>query len=523
MSNVDHRVSFETASAATATAGIADREHKKTKLRRIDSGEHEINTRLLPGLSIEGSAPLYSPIVLAGVVQMIEAAALALLGYACWVGVGRPADIVRYLATSVGIISFTLVAFRCTGLYQLQVLRRQEQGYLPLTLAWSMLFVIATALLHFGRFDNDALRFWLASWYFSGLIIIAIFRGTTAELVRRWTKEGRFERRAVIIGADDRGDALIGRLLEQHDSDVRVIGVFDDRNEDRTGKTCHGIPRLGRVGDLLEFARHQRIDLVIVALPVAAEKRISEMLKKLWVLPLDIRLAAQGSKLRFQPKLYSYIGKVPLFDVIDRPIAHWDVVAKWLFDKIVGSIALICLAPLMTLVALAIKLDSKGPVLFRQARYGFNNQIVDVYKFRSMYVEQADATANKLVTRNDPRVTRIGRFIRRTSLDELPQLFNVVFSGNLSLVGPRPHAIHAKAEDQLYADAVDGYFGRHRVKPGITGWAQINGYRGETDRREKIEKRVDYDLYYIENWSILFDLWILIRTPFALIRGGSAY
>jgi hypothetical protein len=138
-----------------------------------------------------------------------------------------------------------------------------------------------------------------------------------------------------------------------------------------------------------------------------------------------------------------------------------------------------------------------------------------------MYVETADATASKLVTKDDPRVTRVGRFIRKTSLDELPQLFNVVFTGNLSLVGPRPHAMHAKAENRLYDEAVDGYFARHRVKPGITGWAQINGWRGETDSQEKIQRRVEHDLYYIENWSILFDLYIVARTPFALIRGGE--
>jgi exopolysaccharide biosynthesis polyprenyl glycosylphosphotransferase len=241
------------------------------------------------------------------------------------------------------------------------------------------------------------------------------------------------------------------------------------------------------------------------------------------VLPLDIRLSAHTNKLRFRPRSYSYIGNVPVLDVFDRPIADWDVVMKWLFDKIVGTLALIAALPVMALVALAIKLDSKGPVLFKQRRYGFNNEMVEIYKFRSMYVDQADATAKKLVTRDDPRVTRVGRFIRKTSLDELPQLFNVVFSGNLSLVGPRPHAVHAKAEDRLYDEAVDGYFARHRVKPGLTGWAQINGWRGETDSHEKIKRRVEHDLFYIENWSILFDLYILARTPFALVRAESAY
>jgi len=342
-------------------------------------------------------------------------------------------------------------------------------------------------------------------------------------LVRRWTRQGRLDRRAVVVGAGGSGETLVAALAAQRDSDVRVIGVFDDRSDDRSSASCNGIAKLGTVDDLVEFARHTRVDLVIFSLPVSAEARILQMLKKLWVLPLDIRLAAHSNKLRFRPRSYSYIGNVPVLDIFDRPIADWDVVMKWLFDKIVGSLALICAVPIMLLIAIAIKLDSKGPVFFKQRRYGFNNKFVEIYKFRSMYAEQADATASKLVTKNDPRVTRVGRFIRKTSLDELPQLFNVVFTGNLSLVGPRPHAIHAKAEEHLYDEAVDGYFARHRVKPGITGWAQINGWRGETDSKEKIQRRVEHDLYYIENWSILFDLYIVLRTPFALIRGESAY
>ena len=247
------------------------------------------------------------------------------------------------------------------------------------------------------------------------------------------------------------------------------------------------------------------------------------MLKKLWVLPVDIRLAAHTNKLRFRPRSYSYIGEVPVLDVFDRPIADWDVVMKFLFDKIIGGLMLLCALPVMGLIALAIKLESRGPVLFKQKRYGFNNDLIEVYKFRSMYTDATDVLADKLVTKDDPRVTRVGRFIRKTSLDELPQLFNVVIKGNLSLVGPRPHAVNAKAETRLYNDAVDGYFARHRVKPGITGWAQINGWRGETDTDEKIQRRVEHDLHYIENWSVLFDLYIVARTPFALLSTENAY
>src|SRR5204862_6347287 len=163
-------------------------------------------------------------------------------------------------------------------------------------------------------------------------------------------------------------------------------------------------------------------------------------------------------------------------------------------------LALVLLSPVMIVTAIAIKLDSKGPVFFKQKRHGFNNELIEVYKFRSMRTDMADANAAKLVTKGDPRVTKVGRFIRKTSIDELPQLINVVLKGNLSLVGPRPHAVHAKAENRLYDEAVDGYFARHRVKPGITGWAQINGWRGETDSQERMQRRVEPDVHYIENW-----------------------
>jgi len=241
------------------------------------------------------------------------------------------------------------------------------------------------------------------------------------------------------------------------------------------------------------------------------------------VLPIDIRLAAHANRLRFRPRSYSYVGSAPMLDLFDKPIADWDIVIKAAFDRIVGALALIALSPVLALTALAIKLDSPGPILFKQKRYGFNNELVEVYKFRSMYVDKLDPTAAKLVTRDDPRVTRVGRFIRKTSIDELPQLINVVFKGDLSLVGPRPHAVHAKAADRQYDEVVDGYFARHRVKPGITGWAQVNGWRGETDTQEKIQQRVEHDLYYIENWSILLDLYILAITPASLFKSRNAF
>jgi Undecaprenyl-phosphate glucose phosphotransferase len=262
--------------------------------------------------------------------------------------------------------------------------------------------------------------------------------------------------------------------------------------------------------------------MLIVALPITAEARLVELLRRLWVLPVDIRLSAGTTKLRFRPRLYSFIGSVPFLDLFDKPIADWDALTKRMFDLAVASIALVILSPVLLATAIAIRLDSPGPIFFRQRRYGFNNEVVDVLKFRSMYHHMADPTASKVVTKGDPRVTPVGRFIRKTSIDELPQLINVL-TGKLSLVGPRPHAVNAHTQNQLWEQVVDGYFARHRVKPGITGWAQINGWRGEVDTEEKIRHRVEHDLFYIENWSVLFDLYILLLTPFRLLSSENAY
>ncbi|WP_397377873.1 exopolysaccharide biosynthesis polyprenyl glycosylphosphotransferase, partial [Pseudomonas sp.] len=203
-----------------------------------------------------------------------------------------------------------------------------------------------------------------------------------------------------------------------------------------------------------------------------------------------------------------------------RPLSSQKTIGK--SDRLLASFTLLLLAPLMLILAVMIKLDSPGPVLFRQKRYGYNNRLIEVFKFRSMYHHQRDADAERQTTRDDDRITRVGRFIRRTSLDELPQLFNVLL-GSMSMVGPRPHATATKAAGILFEDAVQEYTSRHRVKPGITGWAQVNGYRGETDTPEKIEKRVEFDLEYIEQWSVWFDLYILLRTVPAVLFTREAY
>jgi Undecaprenyl-phosphate glucose phosphotransferase len=347
-------------------------------------------------------------------------------------------------------------------------------------------------------------------------------RLVTGHLVRRWTRDGRMERRAVIVGGGQAAEKLIRSIEKQPDNDIRICGIFDDRDNRRSPPIVAGYPKLGTVSELIEFVRITRIDMLIVSLPLSAEKRVLSLLKKLWVLPLDIRLSAHSTRFQFRPRSYSYIGSVPMLEIFDRPIHDWDSVAKRAFDIVFALAGIVALSPVMLATALAVRLDSKGPALFRQKRLGFNNEVIEVYKFRSMYVDQNDAAAARLVTKGDPRVTRVGRFIRKTSIDELPQFFNVLW-GDLSLVGPRPHAAAAKAQDRLYHEVVDGYFARHRVKPGVTGWAQINGWRGETDNDVKIQMRTEFDLAYIENWSLWFDLKIMLLTPIRLMNTENAY
>jgi Undecaprenyl-phosphate glucose phosphotransferase len=364
--------------------------------------------------------------------------------------------------------------------------------------------------------------FWLG-WFVIGLAAFTLERLALARFVNALARAGKLERRVAVIGGGDAAVRLLEDLEQADPAEYRLLGVFDDRNDERAADEVAGYPKLGNVDDLVDFARAARVDLIIFALPITAEARIQAILRKLWVLPIDIRLAAHANRLKLRPRAYSYIGRAPMLDIFDKPLRDWDLVLKSAFDRIVGAFALIALSPVMIAAAIAVKLESKGPVLFRQKRYGFNNEVIEIFKFRSMYVEQLDAEARRQVTRDDPRVTKVGRFLRRTSIDELPQLFNVVFKGNLSLVGPRPHAMYAKAADRAYDEVVESYFARHRVKPGLTGWAQVCGWRGETDTPEKIQQRVEHDLYYIENWSMGFDLWILARTPFAVLSGANAY
>jgi Undecaprenyl-phosphate glucose phosphotransferase len=480
---------------------------------------------LLNRLAVEPVKSAFSPVVLAGLVRVAEFILIVLTG--ALIHYVYLADKIGYdagyviVTPTVALLSILL--FQILQTYNLAAFRQPLRQTARLAGGWAFVFLIVLAALFFLKLDAFLSRVWIASWFLAGVAALAMERAILARIAYRLARAGRLSRRAVVVGGGEFGRDLLRDFGAEKSPEISMLGVFDDRSDDRSPQTVEGFPKLGNVDDLVEFARHTRIDLVIFALPITAEQRILQMLRKLWVLPIDIRLAAHANRLRFRPRSYSYVGQAPVLDLLDKPIADWDVVIKLAFDKIVGALALVALSPVLLAVAIAVKLDSPGPALFRQRRYGFNNELIEVYKFRSMYLDKTDATAVKLVTRDDSRVTRVGRFIRKTSLDELPQLFNVVFKGDLSLVGPRPHAVHAKAADRQYDEVVDGYFARHRVRPGITGWAQVNGWRGETDTQEKIQQRVEHDLHYIENWSILFDLRILALTPLSLVKSKNAF
>jgi Undecaprenyl-phosphate glucose phosphotransferase len=462
--------------------------------------------------------------VLAGCVRLAELALVSVTGLIVHglqlsevVPFGLP-----YAAAIVGIATAAVILFQAAGLYRMSALRGFVKPALRLLAMWTLAFLIAATVMVFAKVADHYSRVWLGTVFVAGLGLLLTGRFVLSRIIGAQMREGRFDRRTAIVGGGPIAEDLIRALDAETESGIRIVGVFDDRGDRRSDAVVAGYPKLGTVDDLVAYARTTRLDLIVFTIPIAAEDRILQMLAKLWVLPIDIRLSAQASKLRLRPRAYSYLGSVPVLDVFDRPMADWDIIAKSVFDRLVGLAMLVALAPVMLAVAAAVALTSKGPILFRQKRYGFNNELIEVYKFRSMFHEQADFAAARQVTRGDPRVTPVGRFIRRTSLDELPQLFNVI-KGELSLVGPRPHAVQGHVSNTLYDQVVDGYFARHKVKPGLTGWAQVNGWRGETDTSDKIQRRVEHDLHYIENWSILFDIRIMLATPVSMVQTKNAY
>lgn len=353
-----------------------------------------------------------------------------------------------------------------------------------------------------------------------GAIAMCLVRLGVHSLLISAAEHGSIARNIAVVGAGKSGQRLIAALRETREPWTRIIGIFDDRKV-RLQQDKDALPVTGTVNDLITFARDNRVDEILVALPWSAEARLLGILEQLKVIPCNVRMAPDGISHHFRDTGFASVDGVPVYNIFRKPISESGALLKRLEDLIFGITILVMISPVMLLCAIAIKLDSKGPVLFRQNRYGYNNKLISVFKFRTMYHEKRDENCEIQTTKDDPRITRIGGFLRRTSLDELPQLFNVI-SGEMSLVGPRPHAINTKAAGRLFEEIVHEYAARHKVKPGITGWAQVLGWRGETDTEEKIRRRVECDLYYMEHWSLFLDIEILFRT-LGVIRGENVY
>ncbi len=463
------------------------------------------------------SRRIVSVLILAGDWLAIFGCGLAI--YLAYLGWNRDAPLfLAALLLGAGLVVTTL---QLAGAYRLPVILHPRRHLGRLAGAYALAFLLMVALAFALKISDQYSRVWLFGWLGGGLLLLLAQKAATARLLRRLMERGLLARRVAVFGFDQRGLDLLARLNGNRPPWMHLVGAFDDRSTRLPRSRL--LPLLGDSEDLIRYARTHRCDDILVTLPLSCEQRLAELIRKFSVLPTTLHLvpALPGGVSVRHLGCSDYSG-IPLIDIEQNPLADWKYVAKWLEDKLLGGLILLLISPLLLLIAVAIKLDSPGPVFFVQRRIGFNNNVFRVYKFRTMRVQDTDPDARRLVTRDDPRVTRLGRFLRRTSLDELPQFFNVL-KGDMSIVGPRPHALGACAAGRAYQEAVAEYAYRHKVKPGITGWAQVNGWRGETDTLEKIRKRVEYDLYYIDHCSVWLDLKIIARTLLAGFRHHNAY
>ena len=444
---------------------------------------------------------------LADAVMVLSASALAYL--------------LRYRSGAVPLemSSVTLLAailclnlLRAAGAYRQQLTAGVATQIATATRVWCGISLGLVLLGYATKSSDSYSRSWALAWFVIALVGLAGLRVAAAWLVLTWRRSGRLARTMAVVDLSGTGPALARRLAACGAQDVRLLGVYDAR------------PTRGSadIDALLALSRTTRIDEVMLTTTGQQDAAINAMVRRLGTLPTQLHLCPELPSVAIAPRAMALLFGVPVLTVRQQPLAGWRAVAKRLEDIVLGSLILLLVAPVLAVAAVAVRLDSPGPMLFRQRRHGFNNNEFTVYKFRTMRHNRPDEPDEPDVPqarRNDPRVTRVGKFLRRTSLDELPQIFNVL-RGDMSLVGPRPHAL---AHNAKYAALIDDYLGRHRMAPGITGWAQVNGLRGETDTLEKMQNRVESDLAYIDNWSVLLDLKILLQTVVLVVFDRNAF
>ena len=463
----------------------------------------------------------FSSQVVPGLITALDSAVILSVALFSFLAlVGEHVEDVGYYGAAIAFVWITTtLLMNFAGLYQLEPILRPLAFSDKILIAFATTFLFLLAAAFSLKVSATFSRVWVASFGVGACAATMLARFFASRVVSHLASKGVFTRNVVIAGAGEQVKRLLAHIEASQPQFVRVRGIFSD-DAIAAGDHFGRYPFLGSLDNLRAHVRTNVVDDVVVALPWAADEQIVSMVAKLRELPVNVYLGADliGFRLPFrQPP--DHFGDLPLVEVMGRPLAGWGGLSKAALDYGLGAVLVVVLLPFMALIALAIKLDSGGTVLFRQERYGFVNRVFRIWKFRTMRPAAVPSKGTPQATRDDPRVTRLGRFLRRTSLDELPQLFNVL-TGTMSLVGPRPHAIDHNEE---YSQLIRGYFARHRVKPGITGWAQVNGLRGETKTVELMEARVKYDIYYVENWTLLFDLKILLMTVVTALRGRNAY
>jgi Undecaprenyl-phosphate glucose phosphotransferase len=391
---------------------------------------------------------------------------------------------------------------------------------------WQELFQIVKAtfmailvLLSLSFFYRDHVysRLVFVLFFFLSLCFIFLDRILLRKLLRFLRARGYNLKRVLIVGAGETGQRLAQKIADSTWTGFSLVGWIDDYL--KPGDTIYGREILGNCAMVGELIDRYKIEQVFIALPIRAYQRLTYLLKKLEQETVDVRIAPNiYQALTLNASIEDFDG-MPIINLTESPIYGWNRVLKRIFDIVVSALALVLTAPLMAVLMILVKRSSPGPVFFRQKRYGIAGKEFYVYKLRSMVVTEQEVADKLQAKREDARITPIGRFLRRTSLDELPQLYNVL-RGQMSIVGPRPHPLYLDEKHKLLLET---YMWRYKVKPGITGWAQVNGWRGETDTLEKMKKRIEHDIYYIEHWSVWFDLKILWLTVWKGLLNKNAY
>jgi len=467
-------------------------------------------------------APIETPI-LCGVLRAFDLVWIAvsgLLSLYCY-DVINPEN--RFDPQVIGLIGLVFgvaatALFGSLGLYEFSRFALLGWTLKRLLVGWGVIILAGLLIAFLTKTSAYYSRIWLMTWSVVGATGLVAVRLALARMVKRWTLSGRLRRRVAIIGAGSDAMRLVDELRAYGGPSISLAGLFDEESEKAPAEP--GGLRLGDIEALMRMVRESLVDEIIIALPCTPTARIGGLVERLRALPIDLRLWIDLPTRQLGIRNIEWRQGVPLAALADRPLKNWSALWKRLEDVSLAAAALLVLGPLMLAIAAAVRLGSRGPALFRQRRFGFNNEIIEVLKFRTLYTDQTDHDGRRQVALNDPRITRIGRFLRRTSLDELPQLFNVL-AGSMSIVGPRPHPVAMRAPDRLYHEAVRDYFARHRVRPGITGLAQISGFRGPTQTLQQAQERVRLDLEYIDRWSLALDFKIMLRT-FAHLHDRNA-